>query len=152
MKQLCFAIDADGTIFSNEFPNKGKEIGAERVLKKVVEAGHLLMLYTCRCNIEEDRIMIFEDGSELRVPAGNHLDEAIDWFSKYNLPIIGVNWNPAEAEYSVTKPHFDILIDDKAFGIPLTSITIVDGEYVSSNKPFVDWDAIELDLMNKGII
>lgn len=151
-KQLIFAVDYDGTCVSNEYPSNGKDIGAAKILKQIVDAGHQIMLYTCRSNHDDDRILFFDDGSELFLPAGNDLDIACDWFDENNIPIIGVNWNPVEADYDVEKPHFDILIDDKAFGVPLTRITIVDDEIISSDNPFVDWQAIEIMLINRGLI
>lgn len=153
MKKLTIAIDFDGTCITNDWPQKGKDIGAQDVLRKIVNAGHELLLYTCRMNHEEDRFLTFSDGHTMELPAGNHMREAIDWFVKNDIPLIGVNYNPIEDNYDTDKPHFDLLIDDKALGIPLTTITIVGVDtVVSSDKPFVEWQNVELMLRNRGII
>ena len=48
--EIC--IDFDGTCVTHEFPKVGKDIGAVSVLKKIVEAGHKIILFTMRSDIE----------------------------------------------------------------------------------------------------
>lgn len=45
---LIIGIDFDGTVVTHEYPNVGKDIGAVPVLRKLVERGHKLMLWTMR--------------------------------------------------------------------------------------------------------
>ncbi len=152
-KKMTIAIDFDGTCITNDFPEKGKDIGAVPVLKKMLEAGHNLILYTCRQDHLEDRyIKLNEEEDSLFLPGANHLTEAVEWFNNNNIPLVGVNYNPDEFEYETNKPYFDLLIDDKALGIPTTTITIVGDTIVSSKNPFVEWQAVELMLMNREII
>ena len=47
---MYIAVDFDGTCVSNAFPYIGKDIGSVPVLKKLVEKGHKLILYTLRSN------------------------------------------------------------------------------------------------------
>ncbi len=153
MRKMTIAVDFDGVCITNDWPNKGKDIGAQDVLRKLIESGHDIMLYTCRQDHDEDRTLRTKDGYIIELPAGKHLSEALDWFGKNSIPIVGVNYNPIEEEFDVYKPHFDMLIDDKALGIPLTTITIVGVDtVVSSDKPFAEWQGIELMLRNRGII
>lgn len=46
-------IDFDGTVVTHDFPKIGKDIGAVPVLKKLVENGHKLILFTMRSDIDE---------------------------------------------------------------------------------------------------
>ena len=52
MKRLVLAIDADGTIWKNQYPWIGWfRFGARFWLKWLKKRGHILILYTCReCN------------------------------------------------------------------------------------------------------
>jgi hypothetical protein len=152
MKKLCIAVDYDGTIVTNDFPNKGKDIGAASVLKKIIAAGHDIILYTCRQNHKEDRHLSFGNDQILTLPAGDHLTEAMNWFYRNDIPLFDINHNPAEDDYITEKPHFDLLIDDKALGVPTTTVAVVDNVIVSSKKPFVDWVMIEYLLTYKNII
>jgi hypothetical protein len=151
MKKLCIAVDFDGTCITNDFPKEGKDIGADKVLKRIVSAEHDIILYTCRQNHSEDRLINF-DGKELFLPAGQHLNDAINWFYKNNIPLFDINHNPYEDEYNTDKPHFDLLIDDKALGVPLTQYAIVDENVVFSKNKFVDWMMVELMLEHNNII
>ena len=45
---MVIAIDFDGTCVTNEYPNVGNDIGAVPVLKRIVEKGHRIILYTMR--------------------------------------------------------------------------------------------------------
>ena len=43
---MILNIDFDGTCVTHEFPNVGKSIGAEKVLKRLTDNGHQLILFT----------------------------------------------------------------------------------------------------------
>ena len=45
---MTINIDFDGTCVTHEFPNVGKSIGADKVLKRLVDNGHHLILFTMR--------------------------------------------------------------------------------------------------------
>lgn len=78
-RKMEICIDFDGTCVSHEFPNVGKDIGAVPVLKKLVDAGHRLILFTMRSNrISVDET---EDHTIMNVQ-GNFLDDAINWFKE----------------------------------------------------------------------
>ena len=47
-KGITIAIDFDGTCVTHEYPNVGRDIGAAPVLRKLVENGHKLILWTMR--------------------------------------------------------------------------------------------------------
>jgi hydroxymethylpyrimidine pyrophosphatase-like HAD family hydrolase len=45
---MIIAIDFDGTCVTHEYPKVGREIGASKVLKELVDSGHQLILFTMR--------------------------------------------------------------------------------------------------------
>ena len=45
-KSIIIAVDFDGTCTTYDYPRIGKDIGAILILKKIVKAGHRLILYT----------------------------------------------------------------------------------------------------------
>ncbi len=124
---LEIAVDFDGTCVTNGFPGVGKEIGADYVLKKLVNAGHKIILFTVRT--EEDQI------------------PAVEWFEHHAIPLFGVNENPDQKLWmsNIEKIYYDILIDDRSLGIPLRL------DPTLSAQPFVDWFKVDDLLREKGI-
>ena len=51
---MVIAVDFDGTCVTHEFPKVGKDIGAVPVLKKLVEKGHKIILYTMRSHPDKN--------------------------------------------------------------------------------------------------
>jgi hypothetical protein len=49
---MDICIDFDGTCVTHEFPEVGKDIGAVPVLRKLVEQGHNLILFTMRSDFK----------------------------------------------------------------------------------------------------
>ena len=45
-------IDFDGTVVTHDFPAVGKDIGSVPVLKRLVDNGHRLILFTMRSDVE----------------------------------------------------------------------------------------------------
>ena len=124
---MYIAIDFDGTCVTHDYPRIGKEIGATKVLKRLVEAGHKLILNTMRSDKE--------------------LQDAVNWFKKNGIELYGVNENPTQKRWTNSpKVYAHMYIDDAAFGCPLINAPEL------SNRPFVDWDSIDLQLIQKGII
>ena len=124
---MYIAVDFDGTCVTHDYPRIGKEIGATKVLKHLVEAGHKLILNTMR--------------------SGKELQDAIHWFNENGIELYGVNENPIQKHWTTSpKVYAHMYIDDAAFGCPLINAPEL------SNRPFVDWDSIDLQLIQKGII
>jgi hypothetical protein len=125
------AVDFDGTCVSHEFPNIGKDIGAVPVLRKLVEHGHKLILWTMRDNKPNRGIM--------------YLSEAEAWFKENDIPLFGVQRNPEQDLWTRSpKAYAHIYIDDAAAGCPLKCDTSI------SKRPFVDWTKMRDLLENKG--
>ena len=124
---MYIAIDFDGTCVTHDYPRIGKEIGAAKVLKRLIEAGHKLILNTMRSDKE--------------------LQDAVNWFKKNGIELYGVNENPTQKRWTNSpKVYAHMYIDDAAFGCPLINAPEL------SNRPFVDWDSINRQLIQKGII
>ena len=124
---MYIAVDFDGTCVTHDYPRIGKEIGATKVLKRLVEAGHKLILNTMRSDKE--------------------LQDAVNWFKKNGIELYGVNENPTQKRWTNSpKVYAHMYIDDAALGCPLINAPEL------SNRPFVDWDSIDLQLIQKGII
>lgn len=119
------AIDFDGTVVTHEYPNTGKEIGAYPILKKLVEKGHNLILYTMR--------------------SGHELESAKQWFLTSGIKLYGIQYNPTQANWTCSnKCYAHLYIDDAALGCPL--VTPITG------RPYVDWLEVEKLLKQKGIL
>jgi hypothetical protein len=129
-------VDFDGTCTTHEYPNIGKDIGAVPVLKRLVEAGHKLIVFTMRSDTPE------QDKRQ-------HLQEAVKWFKDNGIQLYGSQVNPQQRHWtSSPKCYAQLYIDDAALGCPLT----IDSEI--SDRPFVNWTEVEkqlevMELLNK---
>lgn len=121
-------IDFDGTCVTHEYPRVGKDIGAVPVLKRLVENGHQLILFTMRGN-------------------NSHLNDAVDWFKINDIPLYGINTNPTQISWTDSpKSHADFIIDDTALGTPLLF------NWSFSTHPYVDWVEMEKILIQRGLL
>jgi hypothetical protein len=120
------AIDFDGTCVTHEYPNIGKDIGAVPVLKRLMESGNQLILFTMR--------------------SGKELQEAVSWFADNDLILYGVGYNPTQKEWTESnKCYAQLYIDDAALGCPLIYSSL-------EERPFVDWESVKMILIEKEII
>lgn len=95
------AVDFDGTIVEDRFPQIGKPMMfAFDTLKRLQKDGHRLILWTYR--------------------AGDKLQEAVDFCKENGVEFYAVNASYPEEEFdggrSSRKIHADIFIDDRNFG------------------------------------
>ena len=124
---MYIAVDFDGTCVTHEYPNVGKDIGAVPVLKKLIDAGHKIILNTMR--------------------SGNELADAIQWFIDNNIPLFGINENPTQKTWTASpKVYAHLYIDDAALGCPLISNIFI------TKRPFVDWIEVEKQLKQMELI
>jgi hypothetical protein len=138
MSKLEINIDFDGTVVTHDFPNIGKDIGAVPVLKKLIENGHKLILFTMRSH----RPFLSFTGT-----MRDTLDEAVEWFKENDIPLFGINANPGQKDWTDSpKSYAQLLIDDTALGCPLRYDTKI------SQRPFVDWGKTEEWLESRGLI
>ena len=112
---MIIAVDFDGTCVTHEYPDIGADIGAQAVLRDLVERGHQLVLHTMRSDV--------------------YLKDAVDWFAKNGIELFGVNHTPGQENWTKSaKCYAHLYIDDAALGVPLA--------HMDDLRPFVDWAAV----------
>lgn len=117
------AIDFDDTCVINAYPGIGKQLFlVEEVLKRVIEKGNKLILFTRR--------------------EGVQLEEAKEWFKLREIEIEVVE-EDVETFSESHKPYYDYLIDDRSIGIPLK---------IRSGHMVVDWYELRLYLIELELI
>jgi hypothetical protein len=111
-KALIIAIDFDGTCVTHDYPEVGRDIGAAEVIKKFVDRGDRIILFTMR--------------------SGQPLEDAVKWFEANRIPLFGVNQNPEQHTWTQSpKPYAHVYIDDASLGVPLA--------YPNKGRPYVFW-------------
>lgn len=134
---MIIAIDFDGTCVKHAYPAVGDDIGAAPVLRKLVEAGHQLILWTMR---SDD---FLGDKTEHNFSSG--LTDAVNWFKDNNIELYGIQRNPTQDQWTTSpKCYAQMYIDDAALGCPLISPT--DG-----SRPYVDWVQVDRWLTISGL-
>lgn len=97
---LTIAVDFDGTIVEDKYPDIGRPIiFAFETLKKLQDEGHRLILWTYR--------------------KGSALEEAVTFCKKNGITFYAVNKSFPEEEYENSysrKIHADVFIDDRNIG------------------------------------
>lgn len=127
---MDIAIDFDGTCVAHEYPEVGKDIGSIPVLKRLVNEGHNLILFTMRSRKE--------------------LDDAINWFVINEIKLHGVQYNPTQTLWtSSNKCYAQLYIDDAALGAPLRREKDPD---IEDSRPYIDWSAVEVILEFDGVL
>lgn len=122
---MIIALDFDGTCVTHEYPEVGKDIGAQRILLKLIANGHKLILFTMRC---EDK-----------------LADALKWFGRHDIELFGINENPEQKEWtSSPKCYANLYIDDAALGAPLYT--------PETGRPYIDWLEVEQMLYKNKIL
>lgn len=140
--EIC--VDFDGTCVAHEFPKVGKEIGSVPILKKLVEAGHKLILFTMRSDHDETTNSASPEFPN--ISGGKYLSDAVNWFKKHDIPLYGIQTNPAQKTWtSSPKAYGQLYIDDAALGCPL----VYDS---NEDRPYVDWKKVERYLIDHSII
>lgn len=123
---MIIAIDFDGTCVTHEYPKVGRDIRAVPVLRKLVKAGHKLILFTMR--------------------SGKELEDAVWWFRSHEIPLYGVNTNPGQESWTQSpKAYAQLYIDDAALGCPLDWDD-------QSGRFCVAWQEVEIMLERQGVL
>lgn len=99
---MIYAVDFDGTLCTENFPEIGKEIpGRMEALRRLKANGHKIILWTCRRNDAY----------------GDNLTEAIEWCRARGVVFDAVNENLPEIKEKwggdTRKVYCDYYIDDK---------------------------------------
>lgn len=119
---MIIAVDFDATVVEFAYPDVGKDIGAQPVLRDLVSKGHKIILYTMR--------------------SGKELADAVEWYRKNDIVLYGIQQNPEQRRWTDSpKCHADLYIDDCALGCPITRI--------GKSRGYVDWvrvrEILEMD-------
>lgn len=130
-QSLIIPVDFDGTIVKHRFPAIGPPVPhAIRVLKRLVAAGHRVVLWTCRSNWQ-------------LIKAAQYLDDR-------GVFLHGINSNELGDEFMGSpKVYGHITIDDTALGCPCIHDPVwepVAGEPQPSEgvvDKYVDWITVE---------
>ena len=122
------------------------ESDSERVLKRLVNAGHKIVLWTVRNESIQNPYNVVAK----QFTGKSSLEEAVDWFVKRDIPLYGVNEVPNEvSNVGVSRKVLgDYLIDDTAVGIPIKKVKIKNFSYFTDSYSIietvqVDWNKIE---------
>ena len=135
MDYKIIAVDFDGTCVTHEFPKTGKNIGAELVLKRLVDEGNNIICVSMR---SEEQI------SEFGIDT---IQSIKDWFKENDINLTAINKNPDQESWSQSrKIYAHTYIDDQFLGCPL----LMNGSY--STRPFVDWYKVAILLYKQGFI
>jgi len=99
---MIIAVDFDGTLVRHDFPRIGAEApNAFKVLRKLQEGGHKLILLTMRSE--------------------KYLQDAVDFCAERGVRFWAVNNNPEQGSWtSSPKVYAQLYIDDMALGVPLS--------------------------------
>ena len=125
--EYIIGIDFDGTVVTHEYPRVGRDIGAVPVLKRLVDSGNKLILFT------------------MRDSRNGTLQDAINWFKENGIELYGVNTNPTQADWTDSpKAHCNFYIDDAALGIPKNFDW-------KTGRNYVDWKRVEKLLEEEGL-
>jgi hydroxymethylpyrimidine pyrophosphatase-like HAD family hydrolase len=97
-----YAVDFDGTLVEDKFPDIGEpKLKVIDYCKQVRQSGHKLILWTCR--------------------TGSDLDAAVKWCNEHGLFFHAVNANlPEEIEYfgnDCRKVGADFFLDDRSINL-----------------------------------
>jgi len=137
---MYICVDFDGTCVTHEFPKVGRDIGAESVLKELVNNGHDLILFTMRSDLKGGESPEFPSES-----GGQYLTDAVNWFKERDIPLFGINTNPIQSKWTNSpKAYGHIYIDDAALG--MWNIE------VDHDRPYVDWKRVRQYLVTNGYI
>lgn len=138
---MIIAIDFDGTCVTHEFPKVGRDIGAVPVLKRLVNSGHQLILFTMRSDIKKTK----SNDYNIHCKGGKYLTDAINWFKKNDIPLYGIQTNPSQLNWTTSpKAYAQIYIDDAALGCPLIVLP--------NERPYVNWNVVEQMFFNDPIV
>ena len=124
---MIIAVDFDGTCVTHAYPEVGKDIGAAKDQRELVDNNNSLILLTMR--------------------SGELLDAAVEWFKQNDIKLWGIQKNPTQHTWtSSNKVYAQLYIDDAGLGCPLK----YDSEM--SDRGFVDWASARQMLVSNGAI
>lgn len=139
-------LDFDGTCVEHQYPKIGRcNFGCIEVIKKLQDSGHEIVLNTMRVEFNDDSMkdaLKWFENSWMCIKNRKEIDNFV--LAPITLHTQNKNhpnkWDLDEAIKTQT-----LYIDDIATGIPLKPCCMIPGD-------MVDWDVVEEQLIEKGII
>lgn len=132
---MIISVDFDGTCVTHDFPETGKNIGAEIVLKALDDAGHKIICLSMRSD-EHTKTM-----------GTNTIQGIKNWFKKEGISLYAINDNPSQVNFSNSrKVYAHTYIDDQFLGCPLKF------NPTYSDRFFVDWYGVAIILNIRGFL
>lgn len=126
IQDAIIAVDFDGTLVTNGYPEIGMDAGGVPVVKELMANGYRVILFTMR--------------------SGHLLKRAVEWCEKRGLKFYAVNENPEQRGWtSSPKVYANLYIDDSGLGCP---IKFIDG----IPRPVADWVKIREQLVQDGYL
>ena len=128
---MILAIDFDGTIVEDQFPEVGKMIpGASEAINQLYADGYTIIIWSCRTGIKKTR--------------------AIEWLVMNGIKFHRFNEScptniALHGGKDTRKVYANIYIDDAALGCPL----IYNKNFHS--RPYVDWVRVDKMLEEMGV-
>jgi hypothetical protein len=135
---LIIALDFDGVVVSNRFPEIGCRIGCEKWIPELQLMFNLrIILWTVRSdNRRLGPIGVTLDTDARANLRGDFLMPAIDECRAQNFYLWGINENPDQKLWTTSpKVYADYYIDNRNLGVPLIRLK-------SEPKPCVNWNAL----------
>jgi hypothetical protein len=133
---LIVALDFDGVVVTNEFPDIGQRIGAEWWIPRMqLQYGIRVILWTVRA----DNRLLAPIGVQLNPDIeenlrGDFLTPAVEECKAQGIKLWATNYNPEQRLWSPSpKVYADVYIDDRNLGAPLIKLK-------SCDKPVINWD------------
>lgn len=124
-------LDFDGTVVEHAYPKIGREVPhAMRVIKRLQEAGHEVILNTYRVELDE------KEHKRALDYLNNHYKVELEPIESTTVKLTPI-WNLRDPEA--------IYIDDRGYGTPLMD-AVYDGDKM------VDWLQVEILLMENHIL
>jgi len=124
MKKITIVIDFDDTIVTNNYPSIGElKVGAKRVINKLYDEGHTIIINTCRVNEYEDEARKALNDNGIKYHYLNENSEEL--IEKYNM--------------DCRKISGDIYIDNKNLGTKIISWDDIEQkiDYYINHKPII---------------
>jgi len=125
MTKICkkvIAIDFDGTVVRNRFPEMGKVVPyARESLVRLVKDENKLILYSMREN--------------------EQLQASVELLKSLGISLWGINNNPAQKYWApeARKVHADIVISVHNAAAPIVDDVFINAKGKEVNKPYLDW-------------
>ena len=132
-KSLIVALDFDGVVVADRFPEIGPRIGCEEWIPNLQHEFDLkVILWTCRSDEQPDLRGTLPGG--IVATKGFFLGQAIAECEAQNIKLWAVDTNPEQYTWSTAnKAYAHVYIDDKCLGIPMIHLK-------NESKPCVDWN------------